>query len=76
MKFIYETKEKYFILKFKSKRLIELSREDKLQGRFHRIDSLDWSEIPTCSWIKAMDVVILCINKSLKTKMGVKGSYI
>ncbi|MCK5818686.1 MAG: hypothetical protein KAH18_05420 [Psychromonas sp.] len=40
----------------KINRLIVLSREDKLQGRFHRIDSLDWSEAPSCGWVKAMDV--------------------
>ncbi|MCK5818550.1 MAG: sterol desaturase family protein [Psychromonas sp.] len=24
---------------------------EKLQGRFHRIDSLDWTEYPICAWV-------------------------
>ena len=44
MKFIHEKMKKYFLLALKSNRLIALSKEDKLQGRFVRIDSLDWSD--------------------------------
>jgi hypothetical protein len=42
MKFIHEKMQKYFLFALKSNRLIALSKEDKLQGRFVRIDSLEW----------------------------------
>ncbi|MCK5820084.1 MAG: hypothetical protein KAH18_12795 [Psychromonas sp.] len=34
--------KKHFIFALKNNRLIALSRENKLQWSFHRIDSLDW----------------------------------
>ena len=40
--------KKYFVLALKSNSLVALSKEDKLQGRFQRIDTLDWSESPIC----------------------------
>ena len=53
--------------------MIALSQEDKLQGRFHRIDSLDWSGSPICAWIKTMDVAILLHRQIFINKDGSEG---
>ena len=73
MRFIHEKIKKYFILALKSNRLIAVSQEDKLQGRFHRIDSLDWSGSPICAWIKTMDVAILLHRQIFINKDGSEG---
>ncbi|MCK5818503.1 MAG: hypothetical protein KAH18_04455 [Psychromonas sp.] len=67
--------KKHFILKFKNKRLIALNREDKLQGRFHRIISFDCSETSICAWIKAMDVAILLHRQMYKKNKNVMHEY-
>ena len=73
MKFIHEKMKKYFLLALKSNRLIALSKEDKLQGRFVRIDSLDWSDSPICGWVKGMDVPIILHRQIFKNKDGSEG---
>ena len=65
--------EKTFYSRVKSNRLIALGREDKLQGRFHRIDSLDWSEASIYGWVKAMDMPILLHRQIFKNKDGSEG---
>jgi hypothetical protein len=42
--FIHHRLNKHFIVALQSNRTVALSKEDKLQGRFSRIDSLSWSE--------------------------------
>jgi len=73
MKFIGEKMKKHFILALKSNRLVALSKEDKLQGRFVRIDSLDWSGSPICGWIKGMDFPIILHRQIFKNKDGSEG---
>ncbi|MCK5819417.1 MAG: transposase, partial [Psychromonas sp.] len=73
MKFIHGKMKKHFILALKSNRLVALSREDKLQGRFHRIDSLEWSDTPICGWVKGMDMPILLHRQIFKNKDGSEG---
>jgi hypothetical protein len=43
MKYIHATLEKQFIFALKSNRLIALNKEDKANGRYTRIDSIQWS---------------------------------
>nr|WP_022940591.1 hypothetical protein [Psychromonas hadalis] len=64
---------KYFLLALKSNRLIALSKEDKLQGRFQRIDSLDWSDTPIYGWVKAMDILVVLHRQTFKNKDGSEG---
>jgi hypothetical protein len=45
MKYIHATLEKQFIFALKSNRLIALNKEDKANGRYTRIDSIQWSEM-------------------------------
>ena len=73
MRFIHEKVKKHFILALKSNRLIALSREDKLQGRFHRIDSLNWSETPICGWVKGMDIPVILHRQIFKNKDSSEG---
>jgi hypothetical protein len=73
MKFIHDKMKKYFLLALKSNRLIALSKEDKLQGRFQRIDSLDWSGSPICGWVKGMDIPIILHRQIFKNKDGSEG---
>jgi hypothetical protein len=73
MKFIHEKMKKYFLLALKSNRLIALSKEDKQQGRFVRIDSLAWSDSPICGWVKGMDIPIILHRQIFKNKNGSEG---
>ena len=73
MRFIHEKMEKHFILALKSNRLIALSKEDKLQGRFQRIDSLDWSDTSICGWVKGMDIPVILHRQVFKNKDGSEG---
>jgi hypothetical protein len=73
MKFIHEKMQKYFLFALKSNRLIALSKEDKLQGRFVRIDSLEWSDSPICGWVKGMDIPIILHRQIFKNKDGSEG---
>nr|WP_022940512.1 transposase [Psychromonas hadalis] len=58
--------------KLKSNRLIALSKEDKLQGCFQRIDSLDWSDTP---WVKGIDIPVVLHRQTFKNKDGSEGIY-
>ena len=73
MRFIHEKMKKHFVLALKSNRLVALSKEDKLQGRFQRIDSLDWSDTPICGWVKGMDTPIILHRQIFKNKGGSEG---
>ena len=73
MKFINDRMKQYFLLALKSNRLIALSKEDKLQGCFQRIDSLDWSDSPICGWVKGMDIPIILHRQIFKNKNGSEG---
>jgi len=73
MKYIHNKIKKHFILALKSNRLIALTREDKLQGRFVRIDSLVWSDTPICGWIKGLDFPVIFHQQVFKNKNGSEG---
>lgn len=59
MAFVHKKMEKCFILALKSNRLVALSLEDKKQGKFVRIDKLEWSEGPVKGWVKGLDFPVL-----------------
>jgi hypothetical protein len=73
MRFIHDKMKKHFVFALKSNRLVALSKEDKLQGRFQRIDSLDWSESPICGWVKGMDMPVILHRQIFKNKDGSEG---
>ncbi|MDQ7004092.1 MAG: transposase [Ghiorsea sp.] len=59
MTFVHKKVKKYFIFALKSNRLVALSLKDKKQGKFVRIDKLEWSEEPVQGWVKGQDFPVL-----------------
>jgi hypothetical protein len=60
LSFIRQDLKKHFIVALKSNRTVALSKEDKAQGRFVRIDALDWSDpTPLNAWIKGLNFPVL-----------------
>jgi len=59
MEFIHTKMHKHFVLALKSNRLVALTSEDKKQGRFVRIDEMEWSEKPVKGWVKGLDFPVL-----------------
>ena len=58
--FIRHRLDKHFIVALKANRMVALSKEAKLQGRFTRIDALSWSEeVAQLGWIKGLDFPVL-----------------
>jgi len=58
-KFVHHELKKYFIGALKSNRLVALSKADKLQGKFVKVDALDIQ--PGCVrevWIKGLDFTV------------------
>ena len=73
--FIRHRLDKHFIVALKSNRTVALSKEDKLQGRFSRIDSLSWSEEePLLGWIKGLDFPVLIHRQVFTNKDGSTGT--
>ena len=73
--FIRHRLDKHFIVALKSNRTVALSKEDKLQERFSRIDALPWSEdTPLLGWIKGLDFPVLLHRQVFTNKDGSKGT--
>lgn len=74
MSFITQALDKHFIMALKSNRTLALSEEDKRQGRFIRIDSLNWSEqISVKGWLKGLDFPVLLHRQVFTNKDGSTG---
>jgi len=73
MKFIHVRLKKYFILALKSNRLVALSLADKQQGRYVRIDALEWSETPVQGWVKGLEFPVLLHRQVFTNKDGSTG---
>jgi len=73
MKFIHEELKKLFILALKSNRLVALTEEDKKQGRFTRIDTINWSEEPIQGWVKGLEFPVLFHRQVFTNKDGSTG---
>jgi hypothetical protein len=74
MSFITQALDKHFIMALKSNRTLALSEEDKKQGRFSRIDSLNWSEqISVKGWLKGLDFPVLIHRQVFTNKDGSTG---
>ncbi|MCK5897543.1 MAG: hypothetical protein KAG06_00550 [Methylococcales bacterium] len=52
---------------------IDEAKEDKLQGRYMRIDSLDWSEKPMFGWVKGLEFPVIFHHQTFKNKDGSTG---
>ena len=59
--------------KTKTNHLVALSKEDKLQGSFQGIDSLNWSDASICGWVKGMNTPIILHWQIFKDKDDSEG---
>ncbi len=68
-------KKKHFICAIKSNRLFALSKKEKLQGKFQRVDSIaDIDKKPILGYIKGFSKPILLYKQVFKNKDGSKGA--
>ncbi|MBT5831552.1 MAG: transposase [Candidatus Latescibacteria bacterium] len=67
--FITHKLNKHFVVALKSNRTVALSYEEKLEGRFSRIDALDLPEHqPVQGWIKGLDFPVLLLRQVFTNK--------
>ena len=66
--------EKHFIFAIKSNRLIALSESDKLEGKFHKVSSLELEKDETIQcYFKGLDFPMLLTKQVFKNKDGNTG---
>lgn len=64
-------KKKHFIATLKDNRLVALSEEDKKQGRFVRVDTLQLTDKQTVrGWLKGFDQEVLVVRRIFTNKDG------
>lgn len=74
MKYIHEKLEKHFMLALKSNRHVALNLEEKKQGRYVRIDTLNFSGEPIKSWVKGLEFPVLFHQQIFTNKDGSTGT--
>ena len=75
LSFIHKGLGKEFIIALKSNRTAALSHEAKLQGGFHRIDTLDLPEgLPVRGWLRGLDFPVLLLRQVFKNRDGSAGT--
>ena len=74
MTFIRDDLDKHFIMAIKSNRTVAVSAEDKRQGRFTRIGSLQWSSQESVrGWLKGLNFPVLLHRQVFTNKDGSTG---
>ena len=74
MTFICQDLNKHFIMAIKSNRTVAVSEDEKKQGHFTRIDSLQWSSQELVrGWLKGLDFPVLLHRQVLTNKDGSTG---
>lgn len=72
--FVHYQLEKYFIGAIKSNRKVALSMEDKLQGRFHRVDRLDLQADQAITvYVQGLDFPVQLLKRVFINKDGSSG---
>ena len=75
LSFSHKDLNKEFIIALKSNRTAALSHAAKLQGSFHRIDTLDLPEgQPVRGWLRGLDFPVLLLRQIFKNKDGSTGT--
>lgn len=72
--FVHEELQKYFVAALKSNRKVALSEEDKLQGKYHRVDTLPVQKnqaIPV--WLKGLEFPVRLTKQVFTNKDGSQG---
>lgn len=72
--FVHSEIKKHFIGALKSNRKVALSLEDKLQGRFHRVDSLELqADRAITVYIQGLDFPVLIVKRVYTNQDGSQG---
>jgi len=72
--FVHYELQKYFVAALKSNRLAALSWEQKLEGKFHKVEELDLQENQAIQvWLKGLDFPILLTKQVFLNKDGSQG---
>ena len=72
--FVRQDLGKHFVVALKSNRTLALTPEDKKEGRFVRIDQLDWrGQEPIKAWLKGLDFPVLLNRQVFTNKDGSTG---
>jgi len=74
MQYIHKDLKKQFIFGLKSNRLCALTADDKKNGRYTRIDSIQWSETPVQGWVKGLDFPVLFHRQIFTNRDGSTGT--
>ena len=75
MEFIHDEMGKQFVIALKSNRTVALSYEEKLQGGFHRIDSLHLPQgQPVLGWLRGLDFPVLLLRQVFTNGDGSTGT--
>lgn len=72
--FVHEKLKKIFVSALKSNRNIALSKQDKLDGKFKKVEDLDLQTNRTYKvWLKGMDIPLLLVKQIFTNKDGSQG---
>lgn len=73
-KFVHYEIKKYFVGALKSNRLVALSWEQKLEGKFHKVEELDLQENQVMQvWLKGLDFPVVLTKQVFLNKDGSRG---
>jgi len=66
--------QKKFVFALKSNRLVALSKEDKLNGGFHKVTELDWQSNQSYKvYLKGLDFEVLLAKQFFTNNDGSRG---
>lgn len=72
--YVHYNLKQLFVGALKSNRTVALSKEDKLQGKFVKVDQLDLQPNRTCKvWVKGLDFEVLLAKQVFTNKDGSSG---
>lgn len=74
IRFIVQELNKHFVVPIKTNRKVALSKEDKQQGKYQRVDSLQLEENKTYQiWLEGIDFPMLLVKQVFKNEDGSTG---
>lgn len=76
MNFINDTIKKHYLMAVECSREVALSEEDKLQGRFHRVDTITWPDngSPLRVWLRSVKHTVLLLRQVFTHKDASQGT--
>jgi len=74
LSFVHHELGRFFISALKNNRLVALSKDEKLQGKFHQVKTLDLQpNQSTTVWIKGLDFPVQLVKQVFKNQDGSYG---